>query len=64
MRQYHTALDGRLSQSASVPAVRVEHGTIDAVVVNFYRSTDFVKLKTRAQKVRRNMLEKFCLQHG
>jgi integrase len=64
MRQYHAALDGRSSQSACTPDSRVVQGTIDAVVENFYRSTDFVKLKASTQKVRRNMLEKFRLQHG
>lgn len=64
MRQYHVALDGRLSQTASMPDARVEQGTIDAVVENFYRSTDFVKLKANTQKVHMNMLEKFRGQHG
>jgi hypothetical protein len=34
------------------------------VIVSFYRYTDYVKLKPTTRKVRRNMLERFRLQHG
>jgi len=64
MRRYHFALEGNLRQLEDAREERVEHGTIDAVIVNFYRSTDFVKLKASTKKVRQNMLEKFRVVHG
>lgn len=64
MQRYHAALDGNTQQLQEFKEDRVEHGTIDAVIVNFYRSTDFVKLKASTKKVRRNMLEKFRVEHG
>jgi hypothetical protein len=42
----------------------IETGTIGAVVVNFYLSTDFLKLKYTTQRVRKNVLEKFQVLHG
>jgi integrase len=64
MRGYHAALQGNSLLLESAKEDRVDNGTIDAVIVNFYRSTDFVKLKASTKKVRRNMLEKFRLEHG
>ena len=64
MQRYHAALDGNARQLEKFKEDRTEPGTIDAVIVNFYRSTDFTKLKASTQKVRRNMLERFRRQHG
>ncbi len=64
MQQYHAALDGRLRKAERLQTDVAERGTIDAVIASFYRSTDYVKLKLSTQKVRRNMLERFGLQHG
>jgi integrase len=43
---------------------RIEPGTIDAVIVNFYRSTDLLKFNHTTQQVRRNVLEKLRVLHG
>ena len=64
MRQYHVALDGNSHQLESIKEERIGHGTINAVIINFYRSTDFLKLKASTRKVRKNMLEKFRMAHG
>jgi integrase len=64
MQRYHAALDGNTRQLQEFKEDRVEPGTIDAVIVNFYRSTDFQKLKYTTQRVRKNVLEKFRVQHG
>jgi integrase len=64
MQRYHAALDGDAQQLQEFKDARVGPGTIDQVIVNFYRSTDFVKLKSSTKKVRRNMLERFREQHG
>jgi integrase len=64
MQRYHVALDGDAQQLQEFKDARVGPGTIDEVIVNFYRSTDFAKLKASTKKVRRNMLERFREQHG
>ena len=60
MRHYHVALEGNAAQLESIKEDRIGYGTIDAVIVNFYRSTDFLKLKASTRKVRRNMLKNFA----
>lgn len=64
MQRYHAALEGNTRQLEEFKEDRIEPGTIDAVIVNFYRSTDFQKLKGTTQRVRKNVLEKFRVQHG
>ena len=64
MQRYHAALDGDARQLQDFKEDRIEPGTIDAVIVNFYRSTDFQKLKHTTQRVRKNVLEKFREAHG
>ena len=58
MRLYHAALEENLERLEVLKEDHVEFGTIDAVIVNFYRSTDFLKLKATPQRVRKNVLEK------
>jgi integrase len=64
MQRYHVALDGNAQLLQDFKEDRIEPGTIDAVIVNFYHSTDYMKLKASTQKVRRNMLERFREKHG
>jgi integrase len=64
MEQYHEALGGEVRQLEEEKAARVEPGTVNAVIVSFYSSMDFQKLKPTTQKVRRNVLERFRVQHG
>ena len=64
MQRYHAALDGDARQLQNFKEDHIEPGTIDAVIVNFYRSTDFLKLKHTTQRVRKNVLEKFRVLHG
>jgi integrase len=64
MQRYHAALEVNARQLQESKEDRIEPGTIDAVIVNFYRSTDFQKLKYTTQRVRKNVLEKFRVLHG
>ena len=64
MQQYHAALDGKLRQAEKLQEDVGVRGTIDDVIKSFYRSTDYMKLKTSTRKVRWNTLERFALQHG
>ena len=64
MQRYHASLAGNAQQLQDFKEDRIEPGTIDAVIVNFYRSTDFLKLKYTTQRVRKNVLEKFRVLHG
>jgi integrase len=64
MQQYHAALDGKQRQIELQQEEIIGRGTIDSVIVSFYRSTDYLKLKPTTRKVRRNMLERFRTQHG
>jgi integrase len=64
MQRYHAALEGNARQLQEFKVDRIEPGTIDVVIVNFYRSTDFQKLKYTTQRVRKNVLEKFRVLHG
>ncbi len=64
MQRYHAALGGDAQRLQEFKEDRVEPGTIDAVIVNFYYSTDFVRLKRTTQRVRKNVLEKFREAHG
>jgi integrase len=64
MQRYHAVLDGNARRLQEFKEDRIEPGTIDAVIVNFYRSTDFQKLKYTTQRVRKNVLEKFRVLHG
>ena len=64
MRQYAAAIDGVKAQASNIGAERTKPGTINALCVSYYRSPDFLGLKPSTQAMRRNIIERFRLQHG
>ena len=64
MRQHATALDGLKVQATEIGASRTKAGSFDALCVLYYRSPDFCGLKPSTQVARRNVLERFRLEHG
>ena len=64
MRQYATALDGVKAQATSIGADRTKPGSFDALCVSYYRSPDFLGLRSSTQSARRHVLERFRQAHG
>jgi integrase len=64
MRQYGAALEGHAAQRAEIGSARTKTGSFDALCVSYYRSPEFRGLKASTQTVRRNIIEKFRLEHG
>jgi hypothetical protein len=64
MRQYATALDGVKAQARTIGAERTKPGSFDALCVSFYRSPDFLGLRSSTQSARRHILERFRQAHG
>jgi integrase len=62
MRQYATALEGVTSKTIGVE--RTKPGSFDALVVSYYRSPEYRGLKTSTQVMRRNIIERFRVEHG
>ena len=67
MRQYARALDG-VKASGEVATgcgvARTKHGSVSALVVRYYRSPDFLRLKPTTQVVRRRIIEHFRHAYG
>jgi integrase len=59
MQAYETALAG---QPSLVGAKRVLPGSMRALAGSYYQSVEYLKMKSRSQRVRRNIIEKFCQQ--
>jgi hypothetical protein len=64
MAAYQAALDGAPEQKIEVGASRTVPGTVNAVIVAFYKSRKFTKNKPITQQTDRNILEAFRLRHG
>src|SRR5262252_2237084 len=64
MRQYARALEGVKAQASNIGAARTILGSFDALCVSYYRSPDFQGLKDSTQRVRRNVIERFRIDHG
>jgi integrase len=62
MRQYATALEG--VQASSAGAERTIPGSMNALIVKYYRSPEFLGLKASTQAARRSIIEPFRRQHG
>jgi integrase len=58
------ALEGVKAQASNIGAARTIPGSVDALIVSYYRSPEFRGLKPSTQMVRRNVLERFRVQHG
>jgi integrase len=64
MIQYARAIDGVKAQHAEIGAGRTKPGSLNALVVSYYRSPEFRGLKETTQAVRRNIIERFRADHG
>src|SRR5262245_25294657 len=63
MTAYALALGG-LPQTVDVGESRTLPGTINALVVAYYKSEEWQKLANDTQKTRRRVIEQFRLKHG
>src|SRR5215813_1006484 len=59
MQAYENALAG---QPSLIGAKRVLPGSMRALAVSYYQSVEYLRMKPRSQRVRRNIIEKFCQQ--
>jgi integrase len=57
MAAYQTALAG---QMPSIGAARVLPRSMHALAISYYGSGEFLRMNPRSQRVRRNIIEKFC----
>src|SRR6266478_10087049 len=64
MEAYGKALEGVTAQVSSVGASRTLPGSVNALIVSYYRSPEFRGLRTSTQTVRRNIIESFRREHG
>jgi integrase len=65
MRQYAAALEGvTVERPSEVGASRTIPGSFDALAVSYYRSPEFQRLSPSTQAVRRNVIERFRIEHG
>src|SRR5262249_24225412 len=64
MRQYATVLEGAPRQSRTSGASGTLPGTINALVMSYYGSSNFRGLKASTAAVRRNIVERFRNEHG
>lgn len=63
MRQYAAALDGVKAQTGIIGAERTRPGTVNALVVSYYKLV-FPTIEPSTQRMRRSILERFRAEHG
>jgi integrase len=63
MAAYQAALDDE-EPPLEIAASRTKPGTVNAAVVAYYGSVDFINLAQGTQRTRRNILERFRREHG
>jgi len=64
MREYAAAVEGVKFRQENIGAERTKPGSINALVVAYYRSPEFKGLKSSTQGVRRGIIERFRVEHG
>jgi hypothetical protein len=65
MRQYAAALDGvKAKRVEIVGGERTVAGTVNALIVSYYKSATFKDLKASTQSMRRNVIEAFRRDFG
>jgi integrase len=57
MQAYEIAIAG---QSAAIGATRVLPGSMHALAISYYSSADYLRMKANSQRVRKNIIERFC----
>jgi hypothetical protein len=63
MRQYAAALEGAAETTSGVGVRRTVPGSVNALIVSYYRSSEFCGLKASTQAMRRNIIERFRVEH-
>jgi integrase len=64
MTAYESAMGGESAMRAEIGASRTHPGTINALVVTYYKSDEWNRLTPDTQKPRRRIIERFRVQHG
>src|SRR6516164_9588673 len=64
MAAYAAALASIPDQYSEIGADRTLPGTINALVVTYYKSNEWLALAADTQKTRRRIVERFRAQHG
>jgi hypothetical protein len=64
MAAYEAAMGCEASVRAEIGARRTKPGTVNALVVIYYKSDDWSRLTLDTQKTRRRIIERFRAQHG
>lgn len=63
MAAHQEAMSG-VKMQAELGAKRIKPGSIDALVLSYFASTTFSELATETKRTRRNILERFAVEHG
>jgi integrase len=61
MAAYEQALAG---QPVQLGSARVKPGTVRALAVSYFQSVDFRSMKASTQGIYRNIIDRFCREHG
>jgi integrase len=64
MSAYHAALASTSNAAIEIGASRTAPGTVDALIVNYYKSEDWNRLDEDTRKTRRRIIERFREKHG
>src|SRR5271165_4429642 len=64
MLQYAAALEGVKELAKNIGAERTKPGSFNALCVSYYRSPEFRGLKPSTQAMRKNIIERFRVEHG
>jgi integrase len=64
MKEYAAALQAATPQAGNTGAERTLPGSFNALVVSYYRSSDFHNLRSSTQRMRRYIIESFRKEHG
>jgi hypothetical protein len=64
MAAYQAALAGVTAPAVEIGANRTKPGTVDAAVVGYYQSLTFRELAPSTQRMRRQIIERFRVEHG
>jgi hypothetical protein len=61
MQAYEAAIAG---QPAAIGVERVLPGSMHALAISYYNSADYQRMKANSQRVRKNIIERFCREVG
>lgn len=64
MAAYQAALAGMTAPAVEIGANRTKPGTVDAAVVGYYQRLTFRELAPSTQRMRRQIIERFRVEHG